>query len=89
MGSLPSNLSSPSPCHLLQEVSPDCTLMAAASPQATGTHRLCLTPFLHVLLSFMGLISACNYMFIRVCDYVISVGVVCGAYQIFLSLCFP
>jgi len=39
--------------------------------------------------SFKVIISACNYMFIRVCDYVISVGVVCGAYQIFLSLCFP
>ena len=39
--------------------------------------------------SFKVIISACNYMFIRVCDYLISVGVVCAAYQVFLSLCFP
>ena len=36
--------------------------------------------------SFKVIISACNYMFIRMCDYLISVGVVCAAYQIFLSL---
>ena len=39
--------------------------------------------------SFKVIISAYNYMFIRVCDYLISVGVVCAACQIFLSLCFP